>query len=82
MAQHNKDLATLLKPTGTDNVGDVALEYYAKHTAQIEVSLPSLRNTVYYIHYLQEYLPVIGQQHCVGVGERIGEVMRYHVLLA
>ena len=38
LAQHNKDLATLLKPTGTDCVGDVALEYYAKHTAQIEVS--------------------------------------------
>ncbi|KAH3893899.1 hypothetical protein DPMN_018051 [Dreissena polymorpha] len=36
LSQHNKDLAALLKPCG-DLYGDQALEFYAKHTAQIEV---------------------------------------------
>ena len=35
LAQHNKDLAALLKPG--EGPGEQALEYYAKHTAQIEV---------------------------------------------
>ena len=36
LSQHNKELANLLKPCG-DLYGDQALEFYAKHTAQIEV---------------------------------------------
>jgi hypothetical protein len=38
LSQHNKDLAARLTPSGTDPYGDQALNYYAKHTAQIEVS--------------------------------------------
>ena len=38
LSQHNKELASLLKPTGKDIYGDQALDFYAKHTAQIEVS--------------------------------------------
>jgi len=41
LSQHNKDLAALLKPCG-DLYGDQALEFYAKHTAQIEVEKYSL----------------------------------------
>ena len=37
LSQHNKELANLLKPCG-DLYGDQALEFYAKHTAQIEVN--------------------------------------------
>ncbi|CAH1782943.1 unnamed protein product [Owenia fusiformis] len=37
LAQHNQDLAELLKPGNGDATGDQALEYYAKHTAQIEI---------------------------------------------
>ncbi|KAL4226234.1 Inositol 1 [Mactra antiquata] len=36
LSQHNKELANLLKPCG-DLYGDQALEFYAKHTAQIEI---------------------------------------------
>ena len=38
LTHHNKDLAVLLKPGCGDIYGDQALEYYARHTAQIEVS--------------------------------------------
>lgn len=38
LARHNKELQAMLKPGGTYGEGDEALEYYAKHTAQIEVS--------------------------------------------
>ncbi|XP_064604842.1 inositol 1,4,5-trisphosphate receptor-like isoform X2 [Liolophura sinensis] len=37
LAQHNRDLAELLKPSGGDSYGDQALRFYAKHTAQIEI---------------------------------------------
>lgn len=39
LAQHNKDLAALLKPdeSSTDSKVKEALQYYASHTAQIEV---------------------------------------------
>lgn len=39
LAQHNKDLAALLKPseTNVDPKMNQALEYYASHTAQIEI---------------------------------------------
>uniref|UniRef100_A0A1B6EDM6 Inositol 1,4,5-trisphosphate receptor n=1 Tax=Clastoptera arizonana TaxID=38151 RepID=A0A1B6EDM6_9HEMI len=39
LAQHNKDLAALLKPSETniDPKMNQALEYYASHTAQIEI---------------------------------------------
>lgn len=42
LAQHNKDLAALLKPRdtpGADAKTNRALQYYATHTAQIEVSI-------------------------------------------
>lgn len=39
LARHNKELQALLKTYGE---GDEALEFYAKHTAQIEVSHFSL----------------------------------------
>lgn len=38
LARHNKELQAMLKPGGTYGEGDEALEFYAKHTAQIEVS--------------------------------------------
>lgn len=40
LAQHNKELAALLKPSeqsSTDPKTNKALQYYASHTAQIEV---------------------------------------------
>lgn len=37
LARHNKELQAMLKPGGTYGEGDEALEFYAKHTAQIEV---------------------------------------------
>ncbi|EFX62187.1 hypothetical protein DAPPUDRAFT_120448, partial [Daphnia pulex] len=38
LAQHNKELAALMKPPPVDGVsGDVAVQYYANHTAQIEI---------------------------------------------
>ncbi|EFX61648.1 hypothetical protein DAPPUDRAFT_338582 [Daphnia pulex] len=38
LAQHNKKLAALMKPPPVDGVsGDVAVLYYANHTAQIEI---------------------------------------------
>lgn len=38
LAQHNKDLAMLMKPSESgDPKNNQALEYYANHTAQIEV---------------------------------------------
>lgn len=36
LARHNKELQSMLKPGGQVD-GDEALEFYAKHTAQIEV---------------------------------------------
>lgn len=39
LAQHNKELASLMKPSeGGDMKTNQALQYYANHTAQIEVS--------------------------------------------
>ena len=44
LSHQNKDLASLLKPSASaesdEMHGDSALEYYAKHTAQIEVNNP------------------------------------------
>uniref|UniRef100_A0A668A1T9 Inositol 1,4,5-trisphosphate receptor n=1 Tax=Myripristis murdjan TaxID=586833 RepID=A0A668A1T9_9TELE len=37
LARHNKELSIMLKPGGTNGEGDEALEFYAKHTAQIEI---------------------------------------------
>lgn len=37
LARHNKELSLMLKPGATSGEGDEALEFYAKHTAQIEV---------------------------------------------
>ena len=38
LAQHNKELAALMKPPPVDGVsGDAALQYYANHTTQIEI---------------------------------------------
>ena len=47
LAKHNKDLAELLKPS-PDTPIDAALEYYEKHTAQIEVRLFYLIHTLYH----------------------------------
>lgn len=39
LARHNKELSMMLKPGGASGgEGDEALECYAKHTAQIEVT--------------------------------------------
>ncbi|RXM95220.1 Inositol 1,4,5-trisphosphate receptor type 1 [Acipenser ruthenus] len=38
LARHNKELQHMLKPGGQNGEGDEALEFYAKHTAQIEVA--------------------------------------------
>ncbi|XP_029457322.1 inositol 1,4,5-trisphosphate receptor type 1 isoform X1 [Rhinatrema bivittatum] len=37
LARHNKELQHMLKPSGQMGDGDEALEFYAKHTAQIEI---------------------------------------------
>ncbi|XP_034023350.1 inositol 1,4,5-trisphosphate receptor type 1-like [Thalassophryne amazonica] len=37
LARHNKELQAMLKPGGTYGEGDEALQFYAKHTAQIEI---------------------------------------------
>ncbi|CAG5981948.1 unnamed protein product [Menidia menidia] len=37
LARHNKELSIMLKPGGASGAGDEALEFYAKHTAQIEI---------------------------------------------
>uniref|UniRef100_A0A7N6F8G3 Inositol 1,4,5-trisphosphate receptor n=1 Tax=Anabas testudineus TaxID=64144 RepID=A0A7N6F8G3_ANATE len=37
LARHNKELSVMLRPGGASGEGDEALEFYAKHTAQIEV---------------------------------------------
>ncbi|XP_053529860.1 inositol 1,4,5-trisphosphate receptor type 1 isoform X2 [Ictalurus punctatus] len=37
LARHNKELQAMLKAGGTYGEGDEALEFYAKHTAQIEI---------------------------------------------
>nr|XP_015202830.1 PREDICTED: inositol 1,4,5-trisphosphate receptor type 1 isoform X9 [Lepisosteus oculatus] len=37
LARHNKELQHMLKPGGQNGEGDEALEFYAKHTAQIEI---------------------------------------------
>ncbi|XP_072522352.1 inositol 1,4,5-trisphosphate-gated calcium channel ITPR1 isoform X10 [Salminus brasiliensis] len=37
LARHNKELQAMLKAAGTYGEGDEALEFYAKHTAQIEI---------------------------------------------
>ncbi|XP_051776949.1 inositol 1,4,5-trisphosphate receptor type 1-like isoform X1 [Erpetoichthys calabaricus] len=37
LARHNKELQHILKPGGHNGEGDEALEFYAKHTAQIEI---------------------------------------------
>ncbi|KAL1130070.1 hypothetical protein AAG570_013013 [Ranatra chinensis] len=62
LAQHNKDLAALLKPseTYTDLKINQALEYYASHTAQIEVSIVrhdrTLEQIVFPIPEICEYI--------------------------
>lgn len=37
LARHNKELSIMLKPGGATSDGDESLEFYANHTAQIEV---------------------------------------------
>lgn len=46
LAQHNKELAVMLKPSEQNNADpniNKALEYYASHTAQIEVCCEAMR---------------------------------------
>lgn len=44
LARHNKELQSMLKPGGQVD-GDEALEFYAKHTAQIEVRAEPVLHT-------------------------------------
>nr|XP_054595618.1 inositol 1,4,5-trisphosphate receptor type 1 isoform X2 [Nothobranchius furzeri] len=37
LARHNKELSVMLRPGGANGEGDEALEFYANHTAQIEI---------------------------------------------
>jgi len=48
LAQHNKDLGQLMKPSedGDPKINQ-ALQYYANHTAQIEVTLSRLVSILY-----------------------------------
>ncbi|XP_056646753.1 inositol 1,4,5-trisphosphate receptor isoform X2 [Diorhabda sublineata] len=59
LAQHNKDLATLLKPSETgDQKTQKAVDYYASHTAQIEIVRQdrTLEQIVFPIPEICEYL--------------------------
>jgi len=59
LAQQNKELAALMKPPPVDGVsGDVALEYYANHTAQIEIVRHdrTMKQIVFPIPEMCEYL--------------------------
>jgi hypothetical protein len=49
LAQHNKELAALLKPSesNSDPKMNQALKYYASHTSQIEVSVRPLFDFVW-----------------------------------
>lgn len=48
LARHNKELAELLKPSfGLEGTSDEALEFYANHTAQIEVSSLEIPSSLY-----------------------------------
>ncbi|XP_071158976.1 inositol 1,4,5-trisphosphate-gated calcium channel ITPR1-like isoform X6 [Mytilus edulis] len=57
LALHNKELANHLKPSG-DLWGDQALEFYEKHTAQIEISRQdrTMERIVFPIPEICEYL--------------------------
>ncbi|XP_013415241.1 inositol 1,4,5-trisphosphate receptor [Lingula anatina] len=62
LAQHNRELAGMLKPSGApghpSTPGDIALEYYAKHTAQIEIVRQdrTMEQIVFPIPEICEYL--------------------------
>ncbi|XP_038054419.1 inositol 1,4,5-trisphosphate receptor isoform X2 [Patiria miniata] len=59
LAHHNKELASLLKPTGPNSeYTDRALEYYFKHTAQIEIVRQdrTMEQIVFPVPQLCEYL--------------------------
>ncbi|CAG2052998.1 unnamed protein product, partial [Timema podura] len=60
LAQHNKELASLLKPSesNTDPKMNQALEYYASHTAQIEIVRQdrTLEQIVFPIPEICEYI--------------------------
>ncbi|NP_001191618.1 inositol trisphosphate receptor [Aplysia californica] len=58
LSQHNKELADLLRPGGNDLFGDQALEYYHKHTAQIEIVRQdrTMERIVFPIPEICEYL--------------------------
>lgn len=61
LAQHNKDLAHLLRPLDSSNVDEKtqkALSFYAKHTAQIEIvrNDRTLEQIVFPIPEICEYL--------------------------
>ncbi|RXM35763.1 Inositol 1,4,5-trisphosphate receptor type 1 [Acipenser ruthenus] len=51
LARHNKELQHMLKPGGQNGEGDEALEFYAKHTAQIEVSTVEPRWLTYCVTF-------------------------------
>lgn len=70
LAKHNKDLAEQLSPMQTDSHGepqvDAALDYYAAHTAQIEIVRHdrTLEQIVFPIPEICEYLTE-ETRHCV-----------------
>ncbi|KAH9503750.1 Inositol 1,4,5-trisphosphate receptor type 1 [Bulinus truncatus] len=58
LSQHNRELSDLLRPGGYDLFGDQALEYYHKHTAQIEIVRQdrTMERIVFPIPEICEYL--------------------------
>nr|AGN03925.1 inositol 1,4,5-trisphosphate receptor [Dugesia japonica] len=58
LSKHKRELAQLLQPGQNDSYTDQALEYYAKHTAQIEIvrSDRSMERIVFPIPEICEYL--------------------------
>ncbi|XP_071509549.1 inositol 1,4,5-trisphosphate receptor-like [Diadema antillarum] len=58
LSQHNKELQSMLKPASPSDFGDKALEYYASHTAQIEIVRQdrNLERIVFPVPQVCEYL--------------------------
>ncbi|XP_070559179.1 inositol 1,4,5-trisphosphate receptor-like isoform X4 [Ptychodera flava] len=72
LAQHNKELADLLKPLNCVDNGKPALDYYAKHTAQIEIVRHdrTMEQIVFPVPQVCEYLTKETQQHLYQTAER------------
>jgi hypothetical protein len=80
LAQHNKELAALMKPPPVDGVsGDVALEYYANHTAQIEIVRHdrTMKQIVFPIPEMCEYLTNDTKVRVFHTAERDDQVKKH-----